>query len=162
MTRWGVITRMAAVTFVLFLAVNWVAYFDIYTASLGGRLLDLRPTGYVPDEVTQFSLGLSFEAREAYSNVYLILDMAFIGFLTALLWQVAALLRPRRFWWLIAGLAVAYAAADLAENYLVYHIVWGEMSYGPQASMATRLKFAALLLAGATIITCWRQKVSAP
>lgn len=158
MTRIGVIKRLGVVAFVLLLASNYVAYFEIEVMSLGGRVLDLRPLGYTPTEAQEFALGLSFEARQAYTNAYLILDVVFIGFLTALLVTIAGTLRPRRFWWAITACAAAFALADLAENVMVYHIVWGDASNAAAASLATRIKFAALLLAAAATITSWRQE----
>lgn len=160
MTRAGVIKRLTVVTAVLFGALNYVAIVDLGSWAGDSRLLDLRPLGYRGDEVQRFVKLLSFEAREAYKNVYLILDTAFIGFLTALLITIAGWLRPRRFWQVVTGFALLYAAADLAENYLVSQIIAGDASRVELTSLMTRIKFASLLLAAAAMITSWRQEQS--
>ena len=158
MTRAGVIKRLALVTAVLFLALSYVAFDDLGSRPGASLLLDLRPLGYDSPQAERFVALLSYEAKQAYRGVYLILDTVFIGFLTALVLTIAGGLRPRRFWQVVAAFGLLYAAADIAENSLVARIVQGDLWRVELASLMTRVKFASLLLAAAAMITSWRQE----
>ncbi len=157
MTRMGVIKRLAFVTAVLFGAVSYVAFFKVQQGSFTNKLLDLRVLGYTPKEAVTFAGNLGAEARSAYLDVYLILDAGLILFLSALLYACATALRPRRFWQVAIGFTAIYALADFAENYLVAQLVMGASHGARLASWMTAIKFAALSLAFASLIQCWRQ-----
>ena len=162
LTRIGILKRLGLVTLVLLAGLNWVAYVEIEQAA-GSRLLDLRPLGYSADEVRAFLAGLTSEVRDVYARVYLILDTGFIAFSFALLCTLATWLKPRRLWWLVIGFAALFGVSDLAENWLVTQLIREEpvtvldtvLSFEGTvrlADLATRIKFAALLLALAAAI----------
>jgi len=64
-----------------------------------------------------------FGAQALFNGTYRPLDFGFLVCLTVLLALVARILRPRRFWWAVLGLALIFCAADLAENYFLAQFV---------------------------------------
>ena len=170
MTQTGIIKRLALVTLTLLLATNWVAFREIEQV-LGHRLMDLRPLGYDAEDVREFLAPMTVETKGVYQRVYLVLDTGLIGFLFASAYAVGRWLRPRRFWWALPSLVAAYVLADCCENWLVSRLIldnpiilpdWLSVRLGLKglsiervvtlADLATRIKFAALLLAGAMAV----------
>ncbi|MEM7471657.1 MAG: hypothetical protein AAF340_09930 [Pseudomonadota bacterium] len=145
------------VTFVLLLAVNWVAFFDLQGGSFARKLLDLRVMGYTVPEAEMFARGLSFEEKTAYREVYLILDFVFIGFLCALLYALSQAITSCRIRRGLLVATVVFAAMDLSENTLVPQIIDGDFELAKWASLATQLKFAALGIAAALVVMSWRK-----
>ena len=160
MTRTGLIKRIAIVAVVLLGALNYVAYIRL---GFAGPIPDLNPLGASVEDILSFRDALGFEGREIFNGTYRVLDFGFICTLVVLLCLISQALKPKRFWWSVGLLAMIFAAADLAENFFLAKIV-NEMPQDFDASragyvnIATRIKFAALLLAGAAWITVWRQK----
>lgn len=159
MTRLGLIKRLALVTSVIVGALNYVAFVRL---GFAGQIPDLNPLGASPEDIICFRDALGFEGRALFNGTYRPLDWAMITCLTGLLILVAWFLKPRKFWWTVAVLGLFYAGADIFENQrlaIVVNVVSHpqEASYLAQINLATRVKFAALLLAGAAILTSWRQ-----
>ncbi|MEM9584730.1 MAG: hypothetical protein AAGA08_16590 [Pseudomonadota bacterium] len=160
MSLQAILKRLALVVGVLFLALNYVAWVRLGHA---GQLPDLNPLGARPDEIFGFRDGLGFEGKILFNEVYRILDAVFLSGLTLLLCFVARALRPKRFWGLIIGFAVIYCIADLTENRLLAELInevppQRDVAQAEAINLATRVKFAALLLSVASLITCWRQE----
>lgn len=175
MTRAGIIKRIAFVCVVLLAALNWVAIFQVQDRVFPPDLMDFRAFGYGQDDVQMFVSGLSFEQAAAYRDVYLILDILFIGCSFALIMTIAGGFGRSGLWWLIPVFAVAFSVTDLGENYLVAQMVDGEFGashgffarlaamlglqgFAPLASLFTQVKFASLLLVLAGLLICWRQE----
>lgn len=159
MTKLGVLKRLAVVTVVFLGAVSYVAYVRL---GFAGQVPDLNPLGASEAQILAFRDALGFEGRALFNGTYRPLDFGFLVCLTALLALVARMLKPRRFWWLVMVFGMTFGIADLAENTLMAQMVNSEPSdqqgrLAVQINMATRLKFAALCLAGAAAITSWRQ-----
>ncbi|MCY4181227.1 MAG: hypothetical protein OXD48_13320 [Litoreibacter sp.] len=158
MTRWGIIKRLALVTFVLFLATNWVAFFDIQGGSFSQRLLDFRVFGYTAQEAEMFSRSLSFEEKGAYREVYLILDYVFIGFFGALLYALSQTIPTRRTPVILLGVIVAFVVLDICENLMVSQFVGGQFALAGVAGWVTLSKFVAVALVAVILLLTWRKK----
>jgi len=148
MTTLGLLKRLAIVTAVFFGALTYVAYVRL---GFAGQLPDLNPLGASESQIR--------------NGTYRPLDFGFLVCLTVLLALVARILRPRRFWWAVLGLALIFCAADLAENYLLAQFINDgaqpdDSQRAGWINLSTRIKFAALLLAAAAAITSWRQPAS--
>ncbi len=160
MTEWGIIKRLAVVTAALLLALNYVA---LVRLGFAGQVPDLIPLGASVAQIVEFRDALGFEGRTLFNGTYRPLDFGFLLCLTLLLVQIARALRPRRYWWVIVVFALIFGVADFVENYFlaeivnaVTHQLNGDLA--KHVNLATRVKFAALLLAAAALITCWRQE----
>jgi len=159
MTELGVLKRLAVVTVVFLGAVSYVAYVRL---GFAGQVPDLNPLGASEAQILGFRDALGFEGRELFNGTYRPLDFGFLVCMTALLALVARMLRPRRFWWLVMLFGLGFGLADLVENMLMAQMVNAEPNdqqgqLAAQINIATRVKFAALCLAGAAAITSWRQ-----
>lgn len=162
MTTLGLLKRLAIVTAVFFGALAYVAYVRL---GFAGYLPDLNPLGASESQIRGFRDALGFEGRALFNGTYRPLDFGFLVCLTVLLALVARILRPRRFWWAVLGLALIFCAADLAENYFLAQFINDgaqpdDRQRAGWINLSTRIKFAALLLAAAAAITSWRQPAS--
>jgi len=159
MTELGVLKRLAVVSIVFLGALNYVAFIRL---GFAGQVPDLNPLGASEAQILAFRDALGFEGRELFNGTYRPLDFGFLVCMTALLVLVARMLRPRRFWWLVMVFGVSFGLADFAENMWMARIINAEPNdqqdqLAAQINVATRVKFAALCLAGAAAITSWRQ-----
>lgn len=160
MTRSALIKRIAIVAGVLLAATNYVAHIRL---GFAGPIPDLNPLGASAQQILAFRDALGFEGKEIFNGTYRVLDFGLICALTGLIALLARDQRPKRFWWTILGFGIIFAIADLSENYLMAQIVntvpenqnaaWPEW-----VNIATRIKFAGLLMAAAAWITVWRQE----
>lgn len=160
MTRLGVLKRLAIVTAVLLGALNYVA---LVRLGFAGQVPDLNPLGASEMQILAFRDALGFEGRALFNGTYRPLDFGFLVCLTGLLALASQMLRPRRFWWAVMLFGIAFGLADLTENTLMAQLINAEPSaqdaaLAAQINLATRIKFAALCLAGAAAITSWRQR----
>ncbi len=160
MSEWAIAKRVAVVVAVLFAALNYVA---LVRLGFAGQVPDLNPLGATPDQIFAFKDALGFEGRQLYNQVYRPLDFGFVLGLLFLLCLVANALRPKRFWWVIVVFAAIFGTADLTENQLLAELINDapqalQLELASQINLATRVKFAAVLLAFAAMITCWRQE----
>jgi len=102
MTAIGLLKRLAIVTAVFFGALTYVAYIRL---GFAGQVPDFNMLGASESQIRGFRDALGFDRRALFNGTYRPLDFGFFC-LTVLLALVARILRPRRFWWAVLGLAL--------------------------------------------------------
>lgn len=158
MTRWGIIKRLALVTFVLFLATNWVAFFDIQGRSFSEKLLDFRVLGYTATDAETFVSTLSVEEKDAYHEVYRLLDFVFIGFLCGLIYALSQAMRSPNARSALLLATLLFAGLDITENMLVPAIIEGDLQNADLAGWMTFAKFLAIFGVAVILLATWRRK----
>ncbi|MEM6407148.1 MAG: hypothetical protein AAF700_01890 [Pseudomonadota bacterium] len=158
MSRWGIIKRLALVTAVLLLATTWVSYFDIQGRSFANKLMDFRLLGYTAVDAETFVSTLNIEEKDAYHDVYRILDFVFIGFLCALLYALAKAMQRAGARSALLLATLLFVGLDITENLLVPAIIEGDFSRADLAGWVTLLKFLAISGVGVILFVTWRRK----
>ena len=158
MSRWGLIKRLAFVTVALFVALSYVAHFQL-APSVGGKIiLDLRPFGYDNTAVHAFRDALNFESEALYLRTYLPIDFFFIAALTGLLFLLSKETGSYVLRVCILTLAVGFMVTDIVENWVVSGLLTKpalETDLVSVASMLTQAKYACLLLVLVVLVFAW-------
>lgn len=165
MTRAALIRRLSVVVVVLYLSLAWVAYVRLGGLSGGLVLMDLRPWGYDLEGVRAYVTALGFAGGEMYRDVYLLLDAVFLTALTVLLLVLAVSFRAHWLGWVAGIAALGYFGLDIAENLTVSEMIGTAPAALTETQVAkavvlTQGKFAALVIAAASLFAAWRRGVS--
>ncbi|GGL51433.1 hypothetical protein [Wenxinia marina] len=123
----------------------------ILMPAAGGQWpFDLRVTGYTVPEATAYLTALNDAGREAIRTTMALWDTVLPVALTVFL-ALLCLGQRGKLGWLGVLAALAYGAADLAENAAILRLIDGSVPPDPLtvtgASTLTMAKYAALLLA---------------
>lgn len=154
------IWALAATTAALYAVLAYGSYVTVPSLAGGVLGFDMRPMG-MPVEVGQLYLqNMTSAAKDYYSGRLWPLDTAFIAALVTLVIVVSTRIGGR-LCMVTAMLAMGYGIVDFQENRLVLEAMQlsvdvSVLAYLNAIRWITSLKFVALLLVGASLITQWR------
>ena len=153
----------AVATAALYGVLAYGSYVTLPFLARGTLGFDMRPLGMPVDEAESYLTDMWWRAGVYYTDVLRPLDTAFIAALSVLAIAVAMRLGGRLAVPSIV-FALAYAGADLLENYYVGLVMApGSTSTGDWPidlgliTIATRTKFATLILMALFLLIQWRR-----
>lgn len=149
-------------TAALLLALNYINFVPLPPLASGQTLLDFRPLGYSVQDALDWVAGMSEAGRALYLGAFTYLDGVFMICFALSLAALGMHLTPS---WTVPRIgicifAAVYLYADIQEGYLLRQLLnlQGEQGvgiYAAIASLSTKVKFAAVLVAGLWLAGLW-------
>lgn len=148
------------VALVSYLVMGAMLYFTVLPGADGHWPPDFHLRGYDAVTIAPFVQGLTDEARATYGAILTGWDRVFIVALAV--WLALTGWRGGALRYAVAGLAVVYAAVDLAENAAIYQFVVADRLNPDMVAAAhhlTMAKFASLYLC--VLVLIWHVRRTA-